>query len=703
MTGNARPIGSRAMILAAALAACSGPSAPPPEPADPPVVEPTAPPVTTAPEDADSQQTLVLKNGITAHLRTSPVGSDTQIQLGLFAGSSLVAPGLATLTAHVFVESSDSTTGRPSMRQQIESIGGNVNIQVGLMTSWLDIRVPTNMTDKALQILRSTLESSTQSRTQIERMRSDLIDRLTTKITAEPVHVIARALLQGEQATDSYLNALLDLDPSEVSLFQSRQYRPETSLLAISAPQPLAETLQTIQEPAETSISGWQPPPPAPGQSKVLDRPYTSGLYWVQTPGNPGPVRAAIMMRLPDASMQGAAEWLMMHACLTLDGTGGRLEQMQDEAHLPELQWETHIEQTADAQALVLSTTTTTEVAGALWTILNRARQSLVDVPPTTSELDLALRRTYLNATLPTLSGAARLRLSAKMALLGDTTHKLTMRAQELVDPSKWDLAAAAAKFQETPAWMIVVGTSPPPDLPGVFTFEHLPRGFVARSTDNSPAETNPATASWLEKARAALGGEQEFQRLIGFHATATRTAYLAPPITDEIKWKNPDSLTRRRKVMGQEITTEVNPSNQTESLNKVKASLSARETRLLRHEMMRHPLMLLKAHASGTLHFRTIAQRKSGDREFIVLEALGGEFDRLRIHIDTESFLIRIVESWERLSDETLVHLHETWSDYRAAGVMRAPFRRRTMWDDGKHQTETIFSEWLPTHGKKD
>ena len=112
----------------------------------------------------------------------------------------------------------------------------------------------------------------------------------------------------------------------------------------------------------------------------------------------------------------------------------------------------------------------------------------------------------------------------------------------------------------------------------------------------------------------------------------------------------------------------------------------------------MRHPLMLLAANQRGTLLFRPIAQRSSGDREMMVLEATGNEFDRLRIHIDTESHLIRIVESWERLPDETLVHVRESWSDYRTADSMRAPHRRRTTWNDGEHQTETVFSNWQPT-----
>ena len=104
-----------------------------------------------------------------------------------------------------------------------------------------------------------------------------------------------------------------------------------------------------------------------------------------------------------------------------------------------------------------------------------------------------------------------------------------------------------------------------------------------------------------------------------------------------------------------------------------------------------------LNAHLQGRLRFRPVARRALGDREVYIVEAVGDEFDRLRLQIDTESRLIRIVESWERLPDETLVHVVEEWSDYRDAAGMRVPHRRRTTWNDGQRHSETVFSEWRP------
>jgi hypothetical protein len=234
--------------------------------------------------------------------------------------------------------------------------------------------------------------------------------------------------------------------------------------------------------------------------------------------------------------------------------------------------------------------------------------------------------------------------------------------------------------------------------VPGLKPFELRPAGFEATSGSEPTPATIAKTGPWLIRARAAMGGSEQFSGLTGFQSTGTIVADRSPDATDTVAWNQSGKLKRQRKVIGQVVTTSLDGDNWSESLGKVHKSLNAREAKLLRHQMMRHPLMLLAANQHGALQFRPIAQRSSGDRTLMVLEATGSEFDRLRIHIDTESHLIRIVESWERLPDETLVHVRESWSDYRAAGSMRAPHRRRTTWNDGEHQTETVFSKWLPT-----
>lgn len=682
-----------AMMTALVFTACSSP---PPAPLKP---GPKNPILTRKAPSTTQSRSLRLHNGLGTYLELAPSGSDTQVQLAVVAGSLLVAPGLAELAATVMLESSDPAAGRPSLRHRIEALGGTIDAKVGLTATWFDIRIHQNSLAKSIIALRESLESVTQSRSQIERMRADLIATLAAKLDDEPLREAARMLLHGEPGTGAYLNSLLDLDPSEVSLFHSRLYRPERCLLAISSAKNLNEIHAMLQRPAATAIAEWTPPPAVPGPSPILERKFESGLYWASTAGQPGLVQTSLVMRLPDASVGiGAAEWLVMHSCLTLGGRGGRLERMQDEAGVTDVHWQTHIERTPDAIALVMSATVPFQQAITLWRVLNRARQSLIDVPPTPSELQLALRRARLDANLPGISSGERLRLAANLKSRGIASRGLVTKLEQISDLSTWDQTKAAIAFQETPAWMIAIGPGPAPEAPDLRPFDLLPKGFEA-TIDSAPTPAAiAATGPWLIRARAAMGGDEMFDGLTGFKSTGTIVADRSPDATDTIVWNQSGKLTRRRKIVGQTLTTELVGDNWSESFDKVRKSLDAREAKLLRHQMMRHPLMLLAANQRGTLQFRPIAQRSSGDRELMVLEAIGNEFDRLRIHIDTESHLIRIVESWERLPDETLVHVRESWSDYRAARSMRAPHRRRTTWNDGEHQTETVFSEWLPT-----
>ncbi|MEC9048059.1 MAG: hypothetical protein VYA51_08595, partial [Planctomycetota bacterium] len=420
-------------------------------------------------------------------------------------------------------------------------------------------------------------------------------------------------------------------------------------------------------------------------------------LHWCESPTPSARTRCAIVMQLPDATVPNAADWLVMHACLTLDGVGGRLEQLQDQAGLSHLEWRAEFLQTPDVLALVISTDATPDEVTKLWPLYQRARQSLVDVPPSRSELRIALRRARLNAGLPTRSVADRQRLEVNLLLRQLQPGALERQIDELLDAPNWDPIRAARKFQETPAWMIAVGPGRPDDLPGLVTTEALPAGFDP-VTQNQPTPENLAAVDpWLARARAATGGDERYRALNGFHATATTTSGQGLIAEDTVEWREGGKLARQRAVVGQVIETTLDGDKMFEALDGLRKSLDARDGRLLRNEHARHPQMLLAAHLRGDRRFRPIARRKVGDREFYIAEAVGDEFDRLRVHIDTGSNLIRVVESWERLGDETLVHITEEWSDYRSAGGIRVPFRRRTTWNDGQQQSETLFSDWQP------
>ena len=681
------------------LTSCAG-SATPTQPAggeEPTVTAPnaggaeaTTPTAVRGPEGT----VLSLPNGMVSYLLREPAEGSTQIQFGVFAGSLFGAPGLAELAAYTLLHSTDPTTSVPSLSQRIRRMGGAVDVRVGLTTTWFDIRVLRSQTEQALRTLRESLEHVTRSRSQIIRMRDELVAERTADILADPLAAAARSLLQAEVSTAEQLNGLLDLDASEVTLFHSRLYRPERAVLTVRSSESVKRVSSLISA-DEDSFGRWSPGAALPGESPVMARQFQSGLYWSESPEPNIETVCSIVMRLPDATMTLAAEWLVMHACLTLDGVGGRLEQLQDEAGLSHLQWQTRFEQTPDVVALVLSTKAKPDEIVALWKLYQRARQSLVAVPPSTSELQIALRRARLTATVPKMSATDQQRVDVNLMMRQLPPDALEQQLDYLADNPTWDTQGAAQRFQETPAWMVAVGPGRPASLEQLVVTDSLPTGFDP-VTQNQPTTENIAVAApWLARARAATGGEDRYRRLQGFTTRATTVSAQGMRTEDEIAWRNEGILTRRRTILDQVISTSVQAGVGFEELGDDRKTLDARTATLLVHEQQRHPVTLLSSHLKGERMFRPVAQRTVGDRELFIVEAVGGDFDRLRVHIDTESHLIRVVESWERRADETLVHIREEWSDYRSADGMRIPHRRKTIWNDGQREVETVYADF--------
>ncbi|HEB54504.1 MAG TPA: hypothetical protein ENI87_14730, partial [bacterium] len=137
------------LALLLALSGCDTPPAPPP-------VDPTPPsdPQSAKTTGAPAAQLIQLDNGLATYLEIAPRGMPSQITFGVFAGSLFMAPGLAELTAHVIVQSADPKSGRRSLAQQIRAAGGTVDVNVGLTSTWIDIRVPAGREPTALAALR---------------------------------------------------------------------------------------------------------------------------------------------------------------------------------------------------------------------------------------------------------------------------------------------------------------------------------------------------------------------------------------------------------------------------------------------------------------------------------------------------------------------------------------------------------------------
>ncbi|MBL8726968.1 MAG: insulinase family protein [Planctomycetes bacterium] len=683
-----------AVAAAVLVQGCGSPPPPPPPVVAPePTPPPAPPPAPPAPTEAAFQTRL--PNGLTLLVAAAQAGEQAQLHLAFLVGNAFVAPGLAELAAAALVHGADASRGRQSLSQAVQRLGGVVRTAVGATTTCIEVRVPRGRWRQAQSALFEALEAPPLPRSQLERIRDDVVQARCDAIRSDPMRAMAMALLLAAPDTSSRVSALLDRDASEVGLFQARLLRPERTVLALQVPGVPSEIGAGLAAGAAGTPGAWTPAPLTGPEPRILPHAFQPGFYWSPDPDTPT-TEVAWLQFLPPLWRPDAADLLTLHACCTLDGYGGRLEQLQRDRGLGQVQWRSEFVHSAETFALLLRTTVPTAQVEPLQQVLLAARNSLRDVPPSASELELGRRRAALTAGLGQLDSLAQQRVQTRIALLGGSMAAFESRLAQLLRPGVLDVARAADEYLDLPAMCIAIGGAIPDDIPGVRQFRLLPAGLGPTRTVDAAQQAVAATP-WIERASEAVSGRGLLRRLIGYRFEARLLSQQAPPAEDRVSWQVDGTLHRTRRLLGKEIETRLEDTTWVERLGDASQSLAANEAALLRREMERHPLALLAACDRGELTFQTVAQRSVGDRDYMILQAQGDRFDRLRIHLDTVSQLVRVVEVWETMPDGTVVHLQDNWSDYRTTDGLRAPFRRVTTQDDGQNSVETQFTSWTP------
>jgi hypothetical protein len=643
-----------------------------------------------------------LPSGLTVAWGPEPPGGLSIVQLGLPTGTRHGAPGLAELAVEILVASSDATQGRPSLRQAVRELGGTLFVDQGPVSTWLTLEVPIGRWAQALQALGRALAAPTLSRHQLERLREAYLDQRIAAVWRERNQEAARALLLGAADTNDYLAGLLDRDVGELPLFAARRLRPRGAVLTLRVPgpptEPLAEAPRAL---ADWLAAGSSDPAPA-AAAAAAQRPFPNGLAWSPAAGT-NFTELSVVLPLPEGDRGDEAPQWAMVACLVRDGRSGRLATVQQEQGLGHLEWRSRVVGTGDRTALLLTASAPPEVAYRLWQCFDTARRSLASTPPSDAEFATAARSAALVQRLAAPDRRTALRAEAWQRMTGSERAPLATRLAELPALPLAERQRLAQWLATQPIAGIAIGGTVPAKATDVRTFELLPPGALARLLGGGaePAQA-AAAAPWLDDALAAVGGRNLVQSLRGFRATATRTAAQAPTAEETVDWLGPGQLRRERKVLGKAIVTTLAADAATESLGDQTQPLTAADVARLCREHERHPLLLLAAYARGELQFRPVSQRRSGDRELMVLEALGNRFDRLRIHLDVASHLIRVVEVWEVPASGAVTYLQELWSDYRNCGGLRAPHHCVTEIDDSTHRVEWTVREWQPQFAAK-
>lgn len=641
-------------------------------------------------------QRLELENGLDVMLlrHEATLARTAEIGVRLAGGTEHGAPGIADLALHVLCEGADLTAGRLPLQKEIERLGGTLTVELGRRSTWIAARVPQESWQRAARALGAALRAEAPGRSAIERARQELVDQRATAIAAAPVDFAAQRLLLGDASPSAHLQSLQDRDPTEAATFLASHFGAREAVLALRVPATLAAQVET----AKKEFGGW-----AAGtvgeKPNGTARATASGIAWIADPDAAefAPCEVALVQQLPAATAGDAVVLTLLADCVTLQGIGGRLERLLQEAGLGRLDFVPHVETLGESEALVLRTALSRDQVQALWQAAQNARRSLRELAPTLGE------RTQARA-------AALLASGRDDAVAGRALHALVDRQLAGLDDAAMAERATAAErasaldaktidaYLALPFGLVVRGPAMPTGLADARACELLP------SDRRAPAAATPndamlaAALPWRDRAVAAIGEPEQIERVVGLAGARRIATEGAPDVDETFMWTAAGDLERSRTVLGSAIETRLRERTWTERVADKEVQLDVVEAAWRRLDAERHPLAILAAWQQGRLHFRLLTTRTAGDREHVVLEAVDAGMERLRIEIDAGSNLLRVVESWARSPEGTASHTVDQWSDYRTIDGIRVPFRCATKVDDGQSLRISTFGRVQPT-----
>ena len=693
------------LLILVMLASCAGPQPAAPAAAAPTATQPTAAsapaPAAPAQQDAAAVQSplgkrLSLENRLDVALmrHAGDLTQSAEIAVMLQGGTETSRRGAVELAAHLLVHSADVTSGRQSLARQVEQMGGILTVDIGRKSTWIHVRTPAAAWQRAAQALATSLEVKDAPRSQVERSQQELIARQVDASKRDPVGVATLRILLGDESPASHAQDLQSRDAGEAVAFHRRYYRPDRSLLVVRAPGAEAQ----VEAAVRASFGAWEAANPAPeGEITTSAKPLPKGIAWIRDGrAADAPCDVAMVLQLPDSLAKDAVALHVLASCLTVDGIGGRLERLQQEAGLSRLQLRAETIRFGEGSALCLRGTMLPQEAVRLHSTALAARQSLRDIPVSTSERTRARAAAWLSLRSAGANASTLLRDEIERIVLGVDANA---QMQALIDLDRPGAPGAETvrEFLSLPLTTIVLGGEPPAGVSDLRLCPLEPEAVAIPVAQANDAAMQAEALPWKRRAIDAIGGTDKVSGLFGYSADRTVETEGAPSLEESTTWTASGDLVRTRKVLGASIETRLQGSAWTEDAAGKRAQLTPQEAEWRRREAARHPIALLIAWNRGDLEFRRIATRKVGDRELETLEALGEKFERLRIDIDRESGLLRSVECWAQSPDGVATRTIETWTDYRTVDGIRAPFRCTTVVDDGQSQRVSTYLRFAP------
>ncbi len=599
-------------------------------------------------------------------------------------------PGTALLAAHALAELPGVDAGLPSLAARIRALGGEILVHAQARATMFDLMLPSSQWRAGLTELRRSLQSPPTATIALDRVRARIAADLRRANRRHDAAALADVVLRSTNADGrGLIHEIEDVAAAQVFDYQRRTFNAGGAVLALWLPEGEAGDALgqagTLLEPwaaASGAVAPLAPRPPA-------------AAYWTESDA----ARAGVLLRLPQVIEPLAAARFALHACITLDGVGGRLAASLARAGVERLGLHSEILSDGVDDFLLLHTDAAVP-ADVLWRAYRDSWASLVSQPPRGIELQTAARRAILRLQHDEASPRSWADRVVAPALVGAPPPDLARVLAALQDPSALDIDAAVK--QPSTASLLCIGPQPPAvEAVEPLGVTPLPSAFVDATTPIVPEDiaAQIEAATPILEATVRESGGSAIRVLEGWSATAQRVSDAGASAADRIWFRQPDRLRISRRVLNTVIETVLGPDGRrVERVGAQRVTLSADEALHYLREVERHPLWLLAQYARGEDRYRLVSIRRIQDRQAAVLERVPNGGPTLRMTIDLESALIRTIEtSVYRPDVKTEVPILEHFSDYRDMRGVRAPFYRTTHVDGVNAVVHTKWSDWVP------
>ncbi len=640
-------------------------------------------------------------SGRTAHLRFTLRNHNAELENA----------AIAILTAHVIADAPRASEGKQSLRNGIEDLGGTLKVNADTLTSSFAITLPHENWQAGLKLLVDAVQATPVSRPQADRIQERLVRELSKDDSIDPLPPTLQRIVGRDAGTNTRLTELQDIDATQIILFHKRVYRPGGSVLAVLVPDTPGQTLMTsvIKE-----LAPWAKQYPSKEPIPPLEpEPAKIGLHWAE---QESPIRFALVRELPEPTGSNAAATLIINELISWDGVGGRFGEALGISFGVEAGLESYQVTSGAKRYQVLEASIDAPQVAQAYAAWDKAIRSLRLVPPSRSEVKTAAGRARLRlladqndpgrwlgqATRAALTGAPVLgRFSAK-GFVPEAPPAKTLLASTLEGldkPETLELGKVARAMSGNGIVAVVIGGKIPEEIE--LDIKSLDDVFVEatqRILRVDPNQTKIAGNSYLEHTLEVLGGKAKIAKLTGFIATSTSRSGQSPVLSDQIWYSRSDRRLRRvRTILQTTIETKAWPQGGTETSGSMRFDLERSEAQNLFENAARHPILILSEYARGKSSYNLISERTVRDRRIAVLERNDPNKERLRLHIDVESGLLRAVGSRERRAGIGVVFVREEYRDYRSSGGLRVPYYRTAFVDNTVDGIVTEWTKWTP------